>query len=110
MNSDILTNKAIIEFKGDPSVGIFPRVYHMELPTDVNSATEGWDKDSKEEVRKKIKELYEHLDNEDKCTVYFDTDSTEEPQDDNDTFIDGDGIRRMRTAPFEPYDREISGQ
>jgi hypothetical protein len=77
MYNDILQNKAIIEFHGDPSVGIFPRVYQMELPVDVNSATEGWDKETKEDVRRKIKELYEYLDNEDKCTVYFDTDNTQ---------------------------------
>lgn len=51
-----------IEFHGDPSVGINSYGYDMNIP---------FDKEHREEIRKQIKALYDELDGEFLCVVYF---------------------------------------
>jgi hypothetical protein len=48
--------KVTIYFSADPSVGIFPYSYEMEIPT--------FDNEYREEIRKQIKDLYTELDGE----------------------------------------------
>lgn len=46
--------KAYIHFNADPSVGCFPYGYNIEIPT--------FEEEYREEVREKIKALYNDLD------------------------------------------------
>jgi hypothetical protein len=62
------THKISIEFPRDPSVGMFAEWYTMEIPNPIN---EEWSKEEKEELRAKIKSMYEGIDNDGTCRVYF---------------------------------------
>jgi glutathione S-transferase len=55
--------KVHIYFPNDPTVGFMPTYYDAEFP-DV-------DADFKEEYREQIKRLYEEMDGEMSCKVYF---------------------------------------
>lgn len=48
--------KAYVHFNADPSVGCFPYGYDIEIPT--------FEEECREEIREKIKELYNFLDGE----------------------------------------------
>ncbi len=58
--------KAFIHYNNDPSVGMFPYGYEMEVNI------ENMDIEDLNEVRKKIKELYEFIDGESPTWVMFD--------------------------------------
>ena len=64
--------KVTIYFPNDPSVGIFSNYYGMEVP---DWRVYGMDKEDerqfREEMRSKIKSLYEELDGEFTCRVWF---------------------------------------
>lgn len=68
------TFKASILFEGDSSVGIRPRVYHMELD-DQLEAQFAESKELREEFRAKIKALYDDMDNDQGCMVAFSDES-----------------------------------
>ncbi len=55
--------KALVYFPNDPSVGIWSTYYTLEIPQ--------FDNEFREEYRKKIKDLYEDMDSEFICIVYF---------------------------------------
>jgi hypothetical protein len=69
--------KATIYFSNDPTVGISPAYFTMELPFFSKEAMQDFD-DEKESltgiecVRNKIKKMYEELDGESFCHVWFD--------------------------------------
>ncbi len=68
-NKDTGFNASIL-FPGDPSVGINPRVYHMNLDEELRNAFDD-DKELREYHRAKIKDLYEEMDGVDTCVVAF---------------------------------------
>ena len=63
------TFKASILFKGDRSVGINPRVYHMDLDEAMEQPFKE-DAELREEYRREIKKFYESMDDE-TCVVAF---------------------------------------
>lgn len=64
--------KVSIEFSGDSSVGLFPYKFGMEIPEQFAGDSDDPDYIKyREETRKEIKKLYELMDGEDKCTVWF---------------------------------------
>lgn len=62
--------KASIYFKGDRTVGINPRVYHMDLDDQLEASFHE-DSAIREEFRTKIKALYDDMDNDELCQVAF---------------------------------------
>lgn len=67
--SDDETMKVFIHFQADPSVGCNPYTYVMYIPRVTNQDDSP---EYREEVREKIKTLYNELDCEFTCDVYFD--------------------------------------
>lgn len=60
--------KATVIFRGDSSVGIFPRSFTIQLPFDKETLEDY----GREEARARISNLYEDFDNEERCHVMFD--------------------------------------
>lgn len=71
---------AIILFMADASVGMFPYSYKMELDCNLKELFLE-DSQYREEVRQKIKSLYEELDNDSRCVVWFSDERQDEQPD-----------------------------
>jgi len=54
-------------FEGDSSVGFYPYSYTLEVP---------FDNDIREDIRQEIAELYNSLDGEFSCKVFFEDETT----------------------------------
>ena len=59
-------SEATVYFRGDRSVGIEPYYYTVQLP-DISDLTP----DDRDKIREKLEDLYNDLDGETRCQVFF---------------------------------------